>query len=79
MDSEESKDKENKNGSTDKKAFQQINPNLHPAASLARKRFNRAMSLNPAETPEEEILREALTEHEELSVEYTPEKTKIHD
>lgn len=48
-----------------REVFQPINPNMHSSGALARERFKRALSLNPAQTPEQETLRESLTEHEE--------------
>ncbi|HHX94908.1 MAG TPA: hypothetical protein GX691_03675 [Clostridia bacterium] len=57
-----SKDKEKRD--LKKEAFQPINSNVRPSAALARERFKRALSLNPAESPEEESLRESLTEYE---------------
>jgi len=49
---------------TDKKAFSPINPNLFSSGALARERFRRAVALNPAQSKEQEQLREALTESE---------------
>lgn len=57
--------KDKNNQTPPKKDFPPINPNLHSSAALARERFKRALPLNPAKLPEEEMLREALTEHEE--------------
>lgn len=55
---------ERKNQSEDKDVFKPINPNLHSSGTLARERFKRALSLNPADSKEEEELRKRLTEEE---------------
>jgi len=57
--------KKNNNQPSTRDTFKPINPNLHSSASLAKERFKRSLSLNPADAAEQEKLREALTEHED--------------
>ena len=58
------KDKQAKQ-SSDNEAFEPINPNHHSSGILAKERFKRALSLNPAGSTKEEELRKRLTEEEQ--------------